>query len=262
MSNNKMTIANLDIDSWIGKSDEEIDSLESEGNDEDESTLKYSTKIVAFLDLLGITNSVRTLKNGRESDIIKKMTSIKNIVEYELEHIHEDITMLHISDSFIFVSDTDILGHMLKVLATIQTRVLIEEHTMLRGAVECGDVIVKDEGKQIIGPAYIDAYENQEHNAIYPRIILGQSIIKMLSKEEKLVNSNDGQCSLDYLDIYMEMSEQSKTKIKTKLRREKVYSYLNDEYEKNHIDDKISVYTKYAWTINYLKEKGLWNDGK
>ena len=256
--NQNLKIADIDIDDWIDK-DESLSVLEESAT---ETTLKYSKKIVAFLDLLGITDLVKNNTGGDEADVIAKMSSIKHIVDYELEQIEEEIIMLYISDSFIFVAEPDIVTYVLKVLSVIQTRILIEQHILLRGAIEYGDVIIQDLGKQIIGPAYIDAYTNQEHNAIYPRIILGQSIIDLIndSSDKRLIQSYDGLYSLDYIDVYMEMNKETKVKISTRLRREHVFSFLNEMYIKYLNADKISIYTKYAWTINYLKEKEVWEN--
>jgi len=107
------------------------------------------------------------------------MAKIKDIVEIEINAapMNEKMNMLYISDSFIFVCDEEALGPFLKALSYIQMRILVECKTMLRGALEYGDVIVQDSGKQIIGPAYIDAYLKQEHDAIFPRIIMGNSVL-------------------------------------------------------------------------------------
>lgn len=221
---------------------------------------KYEKRLVAFLDLLGITHEVLTKVNGTENEIISKMIKIKEIVEREIRDV--DITMLYISDSFIFVCKPEILPVFLKTLANIQMRVLVECKTMLRGAVEYGDVIIEDDGKQIIGPAYIDAYIKQEKYAIYPRIILGNSVVSLISQtrgmDGKLVISQDREYSLDYLDVYMEIEQKSKHDLQTRFRREGTYDYLLNSYVKYHKQDKPSVRAKYAWTINYLKEKGVW----
>lgn len=250
-------IGGQNIDEWI---DEESKSSE----EKIESTLKYEKKIVAFLDLLGITAEVQSKVNGQEDEIISKLEKIKDIVEKEAvrESIHKEITMLYISDSFIFVCDKATLSYFLKVLSTIQMRILLECQTMLRGAVEYGDVIIRDQGKQIIGPAYINAYLSQEKYAIFPRIIIGNSVIELIAESDKTLVSQDREYSLDYLDVYRECENKSIDQMITKLRREGLFDYLIQEYKKYNKLNKISIKSKYAWTINYLKEKGVWPDAK
>ena len=249
-----LLINGIDFEEWIEDSD--APSLSSV----EEQERKYEKRLVAFLDLLGITYEVLTKVNGAENEIISKMLKIKEIVEREIRDV--DITMLYISDSFIFVCKPEMLPVFLKTLANIQMRVLVECKTMLRGAVEYGDVIIEDDGKQIIGPAYIDAYIKQEKHAIYPRIILGNSVVSLISQahgaDGKLVISQDREYSLDYLDVYMEIEQKSKRDLQTRFRREGIYDYLLDSYLEYHKKDNPSVRAKYAWTINYLREKGVW----
>jgi hypothetical protein len=203
-----------------------------------------------------------------ENEIISKMSKIKDIVEIEINAtpMSEQIIMLYISDTFIFVCEQEALDAFLQVLANIQMRTLVECKTMLRGALEYGDVIVQDSGKQIIGPAYIDAYLKQEKDAIFPRIIISNSVLEIIttnpSKYDKLVISQDREHSLDYLDTYMVLEHKTKSDIKTRLRREGVFDYLYNGYNKYNQENNSSIRAKYAWTINFLKEKGVWPDAK
>jgi hypothetical protein len=230
----------------------------------EDDSLKYDQRLVAFLDLLGITQKIReTAKNKEESEIISTMSKIKNIVESEINTAPMPIDMLYISDSFIFVCRKEVLGYFLKMLSCIQTHILIECKILLRGALEYGDVVVRDEGKQIIGPAYIDAYLRQEKDAIYPRIIMGNSVLKLLLNQpyEKII-SQDQEASLDYIGAYMESEKKNKNDMIIRLRREGVFDHLCDEYKKYDNENELSIRAKYAWTINYLIKKGVWSDEK
>lgn len=257
-------INGLNIDDWI-KEPQSIENISEEIN---LTTLRYEKKLVAFLDLLGITNEIRSTTNGNENFIISKMTKIKEIVEIEIEDapISDKLSMLYISDSFIFVCEQDALANFLLLLSNIQMRVLVECKTMLRGALEYGDVIVQDNGKQIIGPAYIDAYLKQEHDAIFPRVIIGNSVLKLIDSNEdqygKIVVSQDQEISLDYMDVYMTLEKLTKKDIVTRLRREGIYDYLVSAYKQYNEENNSSVRAKYAWTINYLKDKGVWSNEK
>lgn len=257
-------INGINIDEWI----EESQSIEGISEELGSTTLKYEKKLVAFLDLLGITNEIRSTTNGNENIIISKMTKIKEIVEIEIEGspISDKMSMLYISDSFIFVCEQEALAYFLALLSNIQMRVLVECKTMLRGALEYGDVIVQDNGKQIIGPAYIDAYLKQEHDAIFPRIIIGNSVLRLIYLDEKpyeqVVVSQDRETSLDYIDVYMTLEHLTKKEIMTRLRREGIYDYLFSAYEQYNKKNNSSVRAKYAWTINYLRDKGVWSNEK
>lgn len=251
---NDFKIDGQSFENWIGALPEDFNY------DIEETTLKYDKKLVAFIDLLGMTRSIRDATEGEERLIISKMTTIKDIVEDEIEHKKSEIDMLYISDSFIFVSPPELIVEMLDILANIQMRILVECQTMLRGAVEYGDVIVSDEGKQIIGPAYIEAYEKQEKHAIFPRIILGNSVLNNKKKYLKKIVAKDRETSLDYVDVYMAMESTSTQEMQKKLKREGTYKYLVDSYKTHH--NNSSIRAKYAWTINYLNDKEVWSDEK
>ena len=248
----KVVINGLDPDIWL---DEPSKGIEPSVED---TTLKYDKKLVAFLDLLGITEKIMSLVDGSEKEIISTMEKIKGIVEIEIQSLPDEnsISMLYISDSFIFVCNKELLPHFLRILSNIQMRILVECRTMLRGALEYGDVIIRDEGRQIIGPAYIDAYLKQEKYAIYPRIIIGNSVVDLINSlaesYEKIIISSDRETSLDYVDVYMELEQKNKRDLTTRLRREGIFTYLCDGYKEFNAKDKSSVRAKYAWTINYL----------
>ena len=103
---NDIIINGINIDEWI----EESRSIKGISEEPASTTLKYEKKLVAFLDLLGITNEIRSTTNGNENIIISKMTKIKEIVEIEIEGspISDKMSMLYISDSFIFVCESSL----------------------------------------------------------------------------------------------------------------------------------------------------------
>ena len=262
--NKKITLGGVDLDSWI--QEERENEMVS---DKVETTLSYERKLVAFLDLLGITRLIKDNTNGKEGEVIALMEKIKKIVEIEANECNkrEDFNLLHISDSVIFSSAPEYLPQLLDLLSVIQMRILIDCKIMLRGAIEFGEVIVKDYGRQIIGPAYINAYLSQENDAIYPRIIVSNNVIKLIEDEfptyKKVILTYDRENALDYIETYIVAESINKNNLTTKLRREGIIDYLIDEYLKYDKQDIASVRRKYGWTISYFKNKGVWpKDGK
>lgn len=253
-------IGGLDFDSWISKPSGALTGMP------EDTTLKYGTKLVAFLDLLGISDQIIKKINGQETEIISKMNAIKDIVGFEIKN--NAIDMLYISDSFIFVCPEKLLLSLLDILANIQMRILIECQTMLRGALEYGSVIVQDDGKQIIGPAYIEAYIRQEKHAIYPRIIIGNSVMNLINRQlekckDKIIVSKDRETSIDYVNIYRTLDRTTDKDVATRLKREGIFNYLCNGYEEFDKIGNSSIRAKYAWTINYLRDKGVWsNEGQ
>lgn len=259
---NNVQLAGLSIDDWLDK--ETLDTQLEET--QEESTLKYDKKLVAFLDLLGITHLIKTKIDGQEREVIAQMEKIKGIVEIESKEYIEadDLNLLHISDSFIFACSPNSLPRLLDLLSIVQMRILIECRILLRGALEYGNVIVKDDGRQIIGPAYIDAYVSQEHDAIYPRIIISNAVRDLIKNQfpgySNVVMTYDRENSLDYITTYIKR-EGNKKSIISRLKREGIFDFLMDEYKKYNSLNNPSVRRKFGWTINYFREKGVWPDG-
>ena len=261
--NKNITIAGIDIDAWMEADSESLKVKEI-------IQKKYEKKIVAFLDLLAMKDLIlnKKRKPGEEREAFETIERIKGIVEIETKYLDKDhdFNLLQISDSFIFTcSENDILK-LIKLLAIIQIRILIECKFQLRGAITFGDVYVADEGKQIIGPAYINAYLLQEHNAIYPRIILDQSFLNRLSElklvSEGLILSTDTETCIDYLGLFLNSEGKSKSEIITFLNRENVFSYLESQYAEFNDKNVHAVKQKYGWTIQYFKSKGVWPNDK
>lgn len=249
-------IAGIDFESWA-----EIRTTKKEDEIIPET---YDKKVVAFLDLLGITQRILADQKGTET--VAVMEKIKKIVDSQVDVFkHKDaLDYLYISDSFIFVCDIEQVEEFLRLLGMIQMLVLVECKVMLRGAVEYGDVTIRDSGKQIIGPAYVKAYLKQERDAIFPRIILGNSIKEQIIERNlrNLLYTYDREYALDYVGTYIDMEQISSSKIVVRLIREDVITFLIDNYRKYDKEEIPSVRAKYGYTINYFKEKGVWPDDK
>ena len=216
---------------------------------------KYGYKVIAFLDLLGITNQIKNSdkKNQNGSDLIRKMKNIKWTFSRFFNGI-ESMQALYVSDSLICTCDKKDLNLAMENLATFQWKVMTEFHNLLRGAVEYGKVYVDRDGTQIIGPAYLHAYNRQEHDAIFPRVIIGKTVAT--SSKNKILRSEDGESFIDFIEYILQSHELDD--IKKQLQDNKVYDYLENEYLTNDNVKQLRIRSKYAWTINYLKGKDVW----
>lgn len=259
-----ITIAGMNTDAWLETQSKSIKHSE-------EIVKKYEKKIVAFIDLLAMKDLIMKVdrKPGEEKEALEKIEKIKGIVQIETNYLNRDnsdFNLLQISDSFIFTcSESDMLS-LIKLLAMIQIRILIECQFQLRGAVTYGDVYVGDDGKEIIGPAYIDAYLLQENNAIYPRIILHNSFLNKISDlypdATWMLLSLDSEFFIDYLEVFIQLESKKKSDIITNLKREHVFCFLLENYLLYNKINKHSVKQKYGWTIQYFKRKEVWPNDK
>lgn len=226
---------------------------------------KYEDKVIAFLDLLGVTNQIKeSAKDDQdESELIRKMKDIKATFARFFDGV-ESMQALYVSDSLICSCDIEHLTLAMENLATFQWTVLTEFRTLLRGAVEYGKVYVDDEGTQIIGPAYLDAYNRQEHDAIFPRVIIGETILTDIkdkdkiyeSIKDKIFKSEDGESFIDYLEYRLQLN--GRDEVKKQLCERGIYNYLTSNYDVYNKTPQLRIRSKYAWTINYIIEKGVW----
>ena|GEM_PF-1847915 len=252
---------------------------------------QYKQLVVATLDLLGITNEILKIERNRnkkndskdkssdngnidkesnENELIEKMISIKNMIT-EIIGPSKIITMLYISDSFIFVCEKDDIILLLKQLAVIQFRILSRWKTLLRGAIEFGGVTVEDSGKQIIGPAFLKAFKRQENEAIFPRILLGNSVINILNElskntkknliDEICITTRDKETSIDYIECFMITEGKNKNHIIDIFNTNNIYDFLYVNLNEYNKKDEMNIRNKYAWTIKYLREKEVWKNG-
>lgn len=223
---------------------------------------KYEEKIVAFLDLLGISKQIEDTEKGKnEGEIIKKMKDIKESFA-RLFDSTKNMDFLYVSDSLICTCNITNLEDVISRLAIFQLNVLRDFHTLLRGAIEYGKVYVDKEGKQIIGPAYIQAYKRQEYEAIFPRIIIGKTVLDSASNKYKLFISRDDEQSIDFIGYYQKIETKSNSDVIEMLQHNKVYEYLLDEYDKHNNPKNLKIRSKYAWMINYLQEKEVWSNDR
>lgn len=231
-----------------------------------EEVEKYRNKLIAFLDVLGIKKLIYDNRNGNEYIAINKIKEMRKIVDDSTKILNSnDIDYLHISDSFVFVCNPKSIILLLKLLSTIQIRIITECCHLLRGAVTLGDALISNDGKFIIGPAYIRAFLLQENHAIYPRIIVDKNIINEINKDKTQFNKllkqdSDKEYFIDYIKVYMEHESVKKQDITIRLRREKIYNHLEDNFKKYYKEENHNISQKYGWTIQYYKQVGVWED--
>ena len=256
-------IAGISYDEWLDKAEKEPAPKAVRK--------RYTNMLIAYLDVLGIKKLIEDNRKGNEHIAIDKIEEMRKIVNtsYNISDSIEEFNYLHISDSFVFVCKPKSIISLIELLATIQTRIINECNFLLRGAITIGDAIIREDGKFIIGPAYIQAFQLQEDNAIYPRIIADKSVVKQLIKQlnksnesidKYLKQDSDKEYFIDYIKVYMDSEELKKTDITITLRRENIFSYLNNDFDKYYEDNNHNISQKYGWVIQYYKNFGVWEN--
>jgi len=65
------------------------------------------------------------------------------------------------------------------------------------------------------------------------------------------------------IDIRGHMNKESlsKQKMKSRLRREDIFTHLRDRFNENYQKENHNISQKYGWTIQYCKKLEVWENG-
>ena len=236
----------------------------------------YENRVIAFIDILGFKNIVKDSIDKNGNDIEDKIEMIKNAFnairdvwdlnvpqKSFLKEVKADSKKINMfSDSIVISFRAEERSEIFYTLQEIQWMIgrLAKRGMFCRGVVEYGKLIHED--NMIFGPALINAYE-QEHNAKFPRIIVGKEILDISeiakaywdrSSQEReyveglLEKDNDGVYFINYLKNAFGEFDDPETDF---------INYLNSIYSASKIilDNQggvdPEVYKKYQW----LKDK-------
>jgi len=244
--------------------------------------IHYSKSFVAYLDVLGFKNLVK-------SNNITALNNYFNIINDELDQLRrikekEDIGSIIISDSVILTVPQNVddkidnifrLRQLCIAIGKIQQRLALD-NIWIRGAISCGNTFFDSTNNQIVGPAYIDAFLLEEEFAIFPRVIIDSKIIKEIGYEsaDRLIYDinrvPEGTTQNDWGDKVLFNWHEGNVSAKTSIPQDVPffidYIYpliLRKDYDaiqkiinniKLNIYEDIKVYPKHRWLTNYIKE--------
>jgi len=217
----------------------------------------YNKYYIAFLDILGFKDLIKNKENAvsfmDQSLIAKSRLDL-------LAHFCERISALNLngilmSDSVVITIRADIENALRKLLVTVAEINGMLNGAITRGAISYGDLY--HQNNVIFGPSFITAYQLQEFRAVYPRIIVNSSDVKLISRlsssNKKIMDKyflldDDNEIFFDYLSY---------------LRDEPSYGYSLDNvmsgltdavminyFGSQKIDERIA--DKYKWLLKYI----------
>lgn len=227
----------------------------------------FEERFIAFVDILGFKEIVKKAKNDINfqndiSAVLNYIAKIRNdnyhgyLSKYG---IYNDVSVF--SDSIVIsypcnCSDGAGLFHLLMDLIFMCFD-LINHGIYVRGGITVGEII--HDQNISWGPAFIAAYELEENQAVYPRIIVDKNAIEIAKAiykrkfpydkdgdylDKLIALDEDGIYYLDYLSQYSEFDDISDYIICLKLIRENiVYNIQNSSITK--IKDKYDWFAKY-----------------
>lgn len=174
----------------------------------DRETEKY---IVAYLDILGATNRIRENKAAQDASLNLLCNLYKQIQYLASENgikKFKDIKFKVFSDNIIIAKkvNDDINNDVLSLLSCVSnflcSSVGDSVGWLVRGGVTIGDFYIDD--MVVWGSALVRAYELEDKIAVYPRVILDDNVLEIITKidADYVRRDTDGQCFLNYMTIW------------------------------------------------------------
>ena len=226
-----------------------------------------------YLDILGFSKQIREAhRNGTQQDLFNKIYSIVKLASEEISAVGvEDKTTLRMWEYKFFTDnlvlglphDTNLhteseYGALLFSLLRYQLA-LASKGFFVRGALTIGCLHVGD--NIVFGDSLLDAYELENTKAITPRIILSDTMLKLIRKHAEsfyaepidspqnshIFVDSDGQAFINYLGAAIS-DDNGYDEADWELIKQHKYQVENSL--KEHGLDP-SVWAKYNWVANY-----------
>lgn len=218
---------------------------------------KYEKKILVFFDVLGFKDMVQRKYKDKPEKIkeILNMMHVLSSPSYTSELIifsDSVINILEIKEKYGEYGQNfaDYLNVIFSNIATIQVNMFGLYGVLIRGSIVIGDIYYESEKNLLFGPALVDAYELESKYSIYPRFLIGKSIVDEIRNAEWLDVTEDVDGHY-YIDVFkwlvkLEPEKQHLVNLKSKI-----------EEEINMLGDKpnLGVLSKYSWFLNKIKDR-------
>lgn len=230
----------------------------------------YTSRYIAFIDILGFRDAVKKSEQDqilREKIIsaLRNLNSIKNFVDQTNKDLDQSrngqITKLWFQPTIQVFSDSIYISihenpsalSMLGAYCTLIYGALFSSGLFARGAITKGNSFESED--TIFGQGLIDAYDLESKTAIYPRILVSNTILDDVKTTGNfhLEKDFDG---LHYIDVFYEgiqkmlsnWEAQSGIKMDLSTGRQR----LEEEYLSNNNQ---SCKAKLYWLIEYFNKK-------
>ena len=158
-----------------------------------ENKIKLSTHYVAFLDILGITNTINSEKNEEVLNDIKNLydETVNLLKENDKKLYHTEIKYKIFSDN-IFIAipkefgmgglHNEVSSYYLMLFVSFIQLIALKYSFLIRGSIAVDDLYIDE--NFIYGKALTKTYKLETENSIYPRIIINPRDIHLFTKSD------------------------------------------------------------------------------
>lgn len=175
----------------------------------------YKDSLVVFLDILGLTDSIKETENDQSkarpiADMLAEVREITKIINTGAKASWKTKFTAHSFSDSIIIScpriSRNTFIYMAHIIATIQFATMRRQF-FLRGGISAGGHF--ESGGVAFGPALVRAYE-MEKRSIWPRVLIDPIVLKKLTPEivraalaSYVSQDENGLCYFDYLHLLM-----------------------------------------------------------
>jgi len=227
----------------------------------------YSEHILLFIDILGFSNYVKASTKDRNLldrliEAIKKPKDIDpdKFVLIDIGDISNvKVEISAFSDTILVSCDPSYQGFLYLLLYTrILYYKLLRLNLYFRGAITLGPLIHSND--YIIGPSLVEAHDIEKKIAIYPRVIITENLLELLSKETKFridfVNrfiTKGIEDELLFVNVLFPYSSMSMTDDAARKLFEPINVKIKEAINITETNDSMKIIKKYLWFNKYME---------
>lgn len=217
-----------------------------------EELFKQEKCIVAFIDILGVSAKI---KNSVE-EAIQDIWVFCHRVMKTTYNTHIKVKIF--SDNIFLCAslgngeDTQVLNDFLSIINDIETTMINVNHLFVRGAIVVGNVHFEE--NFVLGEALLKAYEIESKVAIFPRIVVDESVFEYINKESPYFKKDmDGFYFYDFLKTTGYVFTNPTTKrSETFVNLAQFKTNILENYKKNR--NNYAVLQKMNWLKQYCND--------
>jgi hypothetical protein len=234
--------------------------------------IKYSKKIIVFLDVLGYSNFVK--KQGDKAkevyDVMEFLSKAFNDVNDSL-NVEKPDSLNDVDDSLngirparkgelTLFSDTivfsfeikeeleklkEVLPQLVPLIGVALYRIFDKCELLLRGIITLGEIYHTQ--NELFGQGIIDAYRKEKEEILFPRVLLDKSVHSGIDFK-KVYKTENGTVSIDYIGDYI-----GSTPDKTPDEKKEIFKKHKKliEYHLKRKKAKTDIVAKYIWLKDY-----------